>query len=822
MRVDLLSLALDLGCYLLQVINPNSPAVEFLYIVQVLGYSLFCLFWFVFVLSFTRHSAYIRPRNFALLVALPILYISMMVLRWDQGSLANPPGTAIVGSLMSSPMTSGVPGLLFLIYGYGVAFFTIGILLQFYFKSDLPLRRLILPLLAGPLLLALSGVLELAGINPVTPFSTQQLACSMISFMAFWIIVDLRIGSIMANAREMVVEQIQDGVLILDQGERIVDLNPAAQQIMGTNGNNAIQQHLTQVWPAGASLLASRSEPDFSVGETTIQVNGVEYTFDINFSQLLDAYRQPIGRAIVLRNITGREQMEKELHERARQLQRANAFLAALAEVNLNIQTANDPSQINTILGSELNKLGLVCFIAQLDPASNELVISYFSRPEMVGKIEKLARVKLTGFRLDKDQFSKLYRILESNEISFRKFVPTDLQDGAGKVPVILLEQIFRLAGLEPDMAALILPLVTGRRTLGLMGIWGHNLGEGDIAPFRIFASQLAQVFDRDILYATEIKRSFELARANDLVIALSKVATLLGFTSNSDVVLDTLGKELDKAGLHCAVVTFDAAYETAFIKYLSFNPEVIKMIENLTGLQTKNYAVPKRFWPGDRIIKGQHPIWYPHPNEIFRKMFPSVPEGLGKKAFQILGFSDDDQLCILPLIIGDVTIGAMPIWGSDLKPSDSPILSVFSSQVAGIIQSVRAYENEIQRAGELARSNAMILALSKVAGRLDFTSNLAQVFDTLGNELKKAGLNCMVGTLDDAKQEIKIDYLSIAPEALDWNDRQGSYWSRMGTIPRRLWPTDKMITDKAPYLDPDPLRSAGKMFPFIPPRIFL
>ena len=285
---------------------------------------------------------------------------------------------------------------------------------------------------------------------------------------------------------------------------------------------------------------------------------------------------------------------------------------------------------------------------------------------------------------------------------------------------------------------------------------------------------------------------------------------------------LETLGNELLKIGLNCAVVTINSTRETAFIQYLSFSPEIIHKIEKISGLHTKNYPIPRRFWPGDRIFTQQDPIWYAKPGEIFRLMFPGVPQAAYNQAMKLLKFKDEDQLCILPLINGDRTIGAMPIWGADLKSEDGPILRVFGSQVAGIIENLANYENERRRTGELERVNAMIMALSNVAAQLDTTTDLSQVFETVGGELKKAQVNCMVGTLDKAKQIMKVEYLSISPDVIKWAEKLGVFWSNDIIIPRRLWPTDKAVTERVPYWDPDPIGSSSKMFPFIPRQIFV
>jgi two-component sensor histidine kinase len=282
-------------------------------------------------------------------------------------------------------------------------------------------------------------------------------------------------------------------------------------------------------------------------------------------------------------------------------------------------------------------------------------------------------------------------------------------------------------------------------------------------------------------------------------------------------MVLDTLGQELSKIGVSCAIVRFDEARETAFIKYVSFPSEIMARIERLTGLQYRNHPIPKRFWPGERILTQQSPIWFSNSYETIRQMLPVVPGSVSKQVFRLLKFEEDIHLCMVPLIVEDRTIGAMPIWGPNLRPGDGMILSVFASQVAGSIRNIADYENEVERRDELERSNAMILALSNVAARLDTTTNLAQVYETLGSELRKIRVNCIVGTLNPEKTTLKLEYISIMEKITSLLEKVSFLSPRELVVPRSLWPTDKAVTEKAPVWDTDLVGSASRMYPVIP-----
>lgn len=818
----LFSQALELVGYLLYWIKPTLTMVPFISLTQIFFYTLFCIFWLIFVFIFTRHSAWIRLRNLILIIALPCAYLPMMTALWIQGSVMDPTAMKIVGSLMLSPFTSGLPGSLFIIFVYGVAIFSSLVLLRFFSKSNPVLRMMALPLLVGPNLLALVAALELAGIHPIQPLSIHQLAIASITLIAFWAVFDLRFGSVLSSARETVIDQMQDGVLILDQQDRLIDINPAAQHILGSDSKNALKQNIIKIWPQGAALIFGQSGTNYSIGETAIQVDGLEYTYDISISKLLDAYQEPVGRVVVLRNITKRELMEQSLKERTGELQHTNAFLTAMSQAMGNIQGTTEPARVLDSMGSELYAMGLKCFIVQLEPDSNELVVSYLHTGEnTLSSIGRLLGDRVIGYRLKRDRFLKLYKLVEGKENSYRDQLIKGISSFEDQEFSQKIKQIMGLIGVKLDVTTILVRLVARDRVLGLMGVWGDDLRETDIAPLNMFANQIAWSIEKASLYKAEILRSSELVRVNSLVIALSKVASILEITSDSDKMFDTLGSELNGLGLDCGIVTIDPDRELATIEYLSFNRALLQTVEKLAGVSAKNYVVPKQFWPDDTAIQERIPVWYSDPGDMIRGMFPAIPNSIAKKALHMLGFKPETQLCMLPLVGRERTIGAMLIWGVDLHPSDGAVFAIFASQVASVLQNALAYEFETRRANELTRTNDIIMALSNVTARLETTSDLMQVFETLGNELKKIRVNCMVGTFDQAKQEMKLEYLTTSNEITAWAEKLGAFWPKEIMIPRRLWPTDKAVTDKAPYWDSDMIGSTARMFPYIPKDIF-
>ena len=78
-------------------------------------------------------------------------------------------------------------------------------------------------------------------------------------------------------------------------------------------------------------------------------------------------------------------------------------------------------------------------------------------------------------------------------------------------------------------------------------------------------------------------------------------------------------------------------------------------------------------------------------------------------------------------------------------------------------INRLRAAAIEHQWTEKLARSNALIAALGQVAARIGSVPDIEGVLQTLGDELRKLDLYCLVGLYTSPdKLELTIQYTSL------------------------------------------------------------
>jgi len=140
-----------------------------------------------------------------------------------------------------------------------------------------------------------------------------------------------RLFDLMPVARQVLVDSMDDGMLVLDERDRIVDLNPAAQAIVGASAGQALGYPAGQVWSTWGDLADELRRRPQAPPEIALERNGEERYYDVRISRLVDRHGRPTGRLVVLRDVTQRKEAEEMLRQSNLELQARNAELDAFA-----------------------------------------------------------------------------------------------------------------------------------------------------------------------------------------------------------------------------------------------------------------------------------------------------------------------------------------------------------------------------------------------------------------------------------------------------------------------------------------------------------
>ena len=169
-------------------------------------------------------------------------------------------------------------------------------------------------------------------------------------------------------------------------------------------------------------------------------------------------------------------------------------------------------------------------------------------------------------------------------------------------------------------------------------------------------------------------------------------------------------------------------------------------------------------------------------------------------------------ELCA-PLKVGERVIGVINAESSRVgafTKEDENLMGILAGQLAIAIQRLRTADAEYSQTTMLMRSNALIRILAQVGARAAAAPDPAGVMKTLGEELSKIGLTCLVALPKD-EQHMSIAYSSIPKRVMDLFERVSKR-----PVSEFLFPSEQMLDpsrqDYRPQLVSDPLAAASKI----------
>jgi PAS domain S-box-containing protein len=265
----------------------------------------------VFVLVYAGLGRWLTRRNLALLTIFPLLFVVLVItndfhhLIWTDFKFDH---YVIPSQGMLNPI--------FLAYGYLLGL--VNIIVLIWLAARFPRHRV-------PSLIMLSGVIVsyivflidyvYAGlIGPGEFVLVTMGATSSMYGLAFF---RFHIINPVPAARIAAIEQMDDGMLVLDLEGKIVDLNPAAAKIFGGLRPGLLGRAVNEVFPVNRDLLAMDKEGTL---QSEISLKNGKGTRDYNLylTLLKDKRHNPLGRLLVFHEVTEQKRVQAEFIKQQR------------------------------------------------------------------------------------------------------------------------------------------------------------------------------------------------------------------------------------------------------------------------------------------------------------------------------------------------------------------------------------------------------------------------------------------------------------------------------------------------------------------------
>jgi diguanylate cyclase (GGDEF)-like protein len=301
----------------MEVISTSLAANLFWSIASYPGVLSVPVLFFLFVTQYTGYEQWLSRRNLILVWTIPV--VTMLL------ALTNQWHHLHWSSLTPDPLL----GEAVIHYGHGPWFYVMIVFLYLVMLVASPLlfqaalnfhkafRFQTLAILVSIALPWIGNFLYILGVSPMPGIDMAPIFFSIAGLIFALAIFRFRLLDLVPVAREMIIEGFQDGILVMDDQDRIVDVNRAAKTLLNLANRTWVGESGISLIPQTRALL---DNPALKI-ELQSQFEG-ETWLELHLEALQSSTGRILGRLLTIRNITERKQMELILQEKTRELER--------------------------------------------------------------------------------------------------------------------------------------------------------------------------------------------------------------------------------------------------------------------------------------------------------------------------------------------------------------------------------------------------------------------------------------------------------------------------------------------------------------------
>ena len=285
--------------------------------VQYLGIVTVPVAWVAFAVQFTNNERWLTRRTRGWFFAIPSITLILVWTNEAHGLIWRETLLDITGSLPALVVNYGVWFFIHTLYSYLLLITGTILLIRLLVRYSSLYRWQVGTLLLGVMAPWLGNVVYLLGWAPLPNLDITPFAFTISGILLSWGLFRFRLLDIVPVARRAVVEMMRDAVIVLDLQNRLVDLNPAARQLVSKNSTALIGRSADQVFAEWPDLIDRYRGVAETRSEITLTQKGKIRTYELRISPIYDRAKQITGRLIIVRDMTALKKANEELQRQA-------------------------------------------------------------------------------------------------------------------------------------------------------------------------------------------------------------------------------------------------------------------------------------------------------------------------------------------------------------------------------------------------------------------------------------------------------------------------------------------------------------------------
>ena len=306
--------------YSFEVIFTNYATKVFWLKFEYIGIVNVPVFWLLFCLRYVNIH---KPKTFRFFLLFSIIPVITLLLAWTNSYhhlIWHKISLIEIYGLKLLQLDYGAWFWIHAFYSHSLYIAGMYFLIQNYFRTQKNLRFQVRFIIIAGLIPGISNIIYLSNNNPLPEIDLTSLSFAVSGSLIVWILYYHRFLDIIPIARDTIIENMRDGIIVVDLKDRIVDINPAAEQIINNSLKDVIGQPTTQILKEISDWISLSKESKTPVKVFNVGEGKNKKVFILNLAPLSDVNDQLIGHTIVFHNNTESQILNTTLKNQADRL----------------------------------------------------------------------------------------------------------------------------------------------------------------------------------------------------------------------------------------------------------------------------------------------------------------------------------------------------------------------------------------------------------------------------------------------------------------------------------------------------------------------
>jgi PAS domain S-box-containing protein len=331
----------------MEALSADVPSMVFWLKVSYVGIVVVPVAWLAFVLQYTGRAKWLTLHLCVLLGVVPAVTLIFVLASGASNLMFGSFRVLSFGSVFALDFDWGTWFWFFLLYAYALILGAMFLLLRSARLKSVDIRQTALILSA--VLVPLAG--SLVDVFETYPIDLTSFAFAFTGPAFFLAIFRFNLFKLIPQARAVAVQNIEDGILVLDANGLVVEINRAGEVLTGCATSQAVGK------PVNEMFKPWRIDEN-GLSEITVGVGAESRNLDVHFLPLQTRRGRITGKIGVIRDVTVRKRAEEALRES----EARNRLLVDKSPVGIGVSTlggevVSENEAMQTITGYSLEEL---------------------------------------------------------------------------------------------------------------------------------------------------------------------------------------------------------------------------------------------------------------------------------------------------------------------------------------------------------------------------------------------------------------------------------------------------------------------------------